>query len=106
MGIKKTIKKFKELGFKGFMKEWGKGVAGITPLQQVKTSLWSFLPMIAGILLGITITIISKTYWLTLILAGSLPLTIINIIGTFQKFLKLKQVDEVMKEIIKNEKVK
>lgn len=101
MGIELTIRKWKELGPKQFFKQWGKGVASVKPLDQTKIQLWSFLPMVAGITWGITVTFLGKTYWLTLILSGSLPLTLINIISTYQKYKKLKQVDDTMKMLEK-----
>ena len=88
---------------KEFGKRWIKGVQGVTPLQQTKVMLWSFIPLIIGIIWGIVITAIAKTYWMTLILCGSLPLTLINIFGTYQKFIALKKIDGLMKEVNKNE---
>ena len=99
MGLKLTIQKLKELGIRGFMKKWLRGVQGITPLQSTKVSLWSFLPVIAGMIWGLVITFLAKTYWLSLILVGSLPLTIIQIISTYQRYVKLKQVEETLKQL-------
>ena len=104
MGIKKTIRKWKELGPKQFFKQWGRGVASVKPLDQTKVQLWSFVPMLAGILWGITITLIGRTFWLSLILGGSLPLTLIQVLSTWQKYKKLKQVDDTMKMLEEKEK--
>ena len=87
----------RELKFREFIKQWKKGVEGITPLQQKKVALWSFIPLFAGVIWGIVITFIGKTYWLTAILCGSLPLTTIQFISTLQQYWSIKKVEEVMK---------
>jgi len=103
MGIKLTIRKWKELGPKQFFKQWGRGVASVRPLEQTKVQLWSFLPMLGGITWGITVTFLGKQYWLTLILSGSLPITLIQVLATYQKYKKLKQVDDTMKMLEEQE---
>ncbi|MFW6130605.1 MAG: hypothetical protein ACOC56_05410 [Atribacterota bacterium] len=90
-----------ELTFKEFLSQWKKGIEGITPLQQKKTALWAFLPLFAGIVWGIAVTLISGVYWLTAILFGSLPLTTINFISTLQQYWAIKRVEEVMKDVKK-----
>lgn len=99
MGIKKTIKMYRKLGTKEFFKRFRKGVEGITPLQQTKTTLWSMIPMFAGIIWGITITIISKTYWLSLILTATLPITGIQFINNLQKYWRFKEIDKLNKQL-------
>jgi hypothetical protein len=83
------------------MKELGKGVQGITPLQQTITTLWSFLSVIAGLVWGITITFLGRTYWLSLVLVGSLPITLMQVVSNYQKYKRLKEIDKQMKEINK-----
>ena len=87
-----------KLSLKEFFKRWGNGIASTTPLQQIKITLWSFTPLFAGMIWGIAITFIGGTYWLTLILCGSLPITSIQFISNIQKFKALKKVDALMKE--------
>lgn len=89
----------RKLSLKEFLGLWKKGVKGITPLQQTKVSLWSFLPLFGGILWGIAVNLIAGTWWLSLLLCGSLPLTIISFISTLQKYWSIKKVEEVMKEL-------
>lgn len=91
----------KKITAKEFGQRFAKGIEGITPLQQTKTSLMSFLPIIAGQAWGITVTLISKTYWLSLILLGSLPLTLIQLLGTWQRYKALLRVEEAMKGVKK-----
>lgn len=86
-----------KLTFKQFMSRFKQGVEGITPIQQTKTTLWSMIPIFAGIIWGIVMTIFSATYWLALILAASLPITIINFISTLQKYWRQKATNEQLK---------
>ncbi len=90
-------KKGKKLSLKQFLSRWKEGVEGTSPLQQKKISLWSFVPLFAGIIWGIVISLMGKTYWLALILSGSLPLTIINFISTLQQYRSIKKIEETMK---------
>jgi len=92
-------KKGKRLNFREFRKRLVGGISNSTPLQQTKVSLISFCPMFTGIIWGIAITFIGKTYWLTLILSGSLPLTTIQFIGTYQRYKAQKIIDKTMKEM-------
>lgn len=87
-----------ELTLKQFAKRYKEGVVNITPLQQTKTTLWSFLPMFAGITWGIVVTFMAKTYWMTLILCGSFPITSVQFIGNLQKYKAQKKCKEAMDE--------
>ncbi len=98
-GIILTIKKYKQLGFKGFFKKWGQGVDGVTPLQTTFISLLSFIPVLIGIAWGIIATIMGKLYWVTFILIAGLPLTIIQIFINYQKYRKFKQVENTLKQL-------
>jgi len=90
----------RELSFKQFLSIWwNDGVLATTPLQQKKVALWAYMPIFAGVLWGIVITFIGKTYWLCLILLGSLPITTIQFISTLQQYKSIKKVEEVMKNI-------
>lgn len=88
-----------KLSIKEFFKRWKKGVISSTPLQQTTLTLWAFLPILAGITYGIVVTAMTGTWWMVLILAGSLPITLIQALGTFQKYLRLKQIEETMRKI-------
>ncbi len=87
-----------ELSFKQFTKRWKSGVVDITPLQQTTTTLWSFIPLVAGILWGISVTLIGGIYWMSLILSGSLPITLIQVIGTYQRYKSQSIADKAFKE--------
>lgn len=87
-----------KLSFRQFLGRWKDGVSRATPLQQTRIMLWSFIPVFAGVIWGIVITFMAGTYWMTLILAGSLPLVSVNFLGTYQRLYSLKKVDKLMKE--------
>ena len=87
-----------ELTFKQFLKRYKEGVVNITPLQQTKTTLWSFIPIFAGLIWGVTVMSIAGTWWMVLILGGSLPIISVQFIGNLQKYSALKRVKEAMDE--------
>ena len=99
-------KKGKKLSFKQFKNRFKEGVINTSPLQQTRVTLFSFLPIFAGVLWGIVVTIFMKTYWLTLILSGSLPITLIQFLSNVQKYKAQKKVDDLMKEAEKDLKKK
>ena len=88
----------KKLTLKQFGVRYKEGVVNITPLQQTKTTMWSFLPIFAGLIWGITVMIIAGTIWMVLILGGSLPIISVQFIGNIQKYRALKRVKEAMDE--------
>ena len=90
-----------QLKMKEFFKEWKNGIMESTPLQQTRISLFAFMPLFAGILWGMAVTFLGKTYWLTLILLGSLPLTSIQFLSTLQKYKAQKKIEETMRELNK-----
>lgn len=92
-------RKGKHLSFKQFAGRYKEGIINITPLQQTKTTLWSFIPMFAGIIWGIVVTLIGGMYWMSLILGGSLPITSIQFISNVQKYKAQKAASEMMKEM-------
>lgn len=94
-------KEGKELSLKQFSIRFKDGIVNITPLQQTKTTLWSFIPIFAGLTWGIVVTFLVKTYWLTAILTGSLPITSVQFISNLQKYKAQKKAEELFKEAIK-----
>ncbi len=91
-------KKGKELTFKQFKGRFKEGVINTSPLQQTRITLFAFIPMFAGITWGIVVTFLLKTYWLTLILSGSLPITSIQFLSNVQKYRSQKAAEKLMKE--------
>ena len=90
----------KKLTFKQFMGRYKEGVVNITPLQQTKTTLWSFIPIFAGLIWGIVVTFIGGRLWLTLILGGSTPITSVQFISNLQKYKAQKKAKEAYDEAI------
>ena len=90
----------KRLSLKQFIKRYKEGVVNITPLQQTKTTLWSFIPLFAGIIWGIIVMAMGSTWWMVLILGGSLPITSIQFIGNLQKYKAQKKCKEAMDEAL------
>ena len=91
-----------KLTFKQFLKRFKQGVSGISPLQQTKTTLWSMIPIFGGLLWGATATFFLGTYWLTLILTASLPITTMQFISTLQKYWNFKKIEQAQKEAEQN----
>lgn len=92
-----------ELSLRDFFKSWGKGIEGITNLQQVKTQMLGTWIIISGMLGGIIINFLVRLkdvwWWLEVILFGSLIVTSISMIGLYQRYKILKKVEDTMKEI-------
>lgn len=102
--IKKTGE---ELKFKDFMKRWKSGVEGITSIQIVRTNLWGNRIIILGITLGMLVNFIVRMknnwWWIEIILAGSLILTIVQWVTLKKKYWKLKEVEDTTRELEKGE---
>ena len=82
---------------KEFFLRWGKGIKAITPLQQTKLNFIGIAMVIIGILIGLYATGLTRTWWLFVILLGSLFLTVVNLIGMIQKYSALKEVEVIIK---------
>jgi hypothetical protein len=88
-----------KLTFKQFMRKWKQGVEGITPIQQTKTTLLSYPLVLMGIITGLVIMSLRKEWWLVIILGGSLPMTLMGLLSTWQKYKQMKKVYDAMKEL-------
>jgi len=88
----------KELSAKQFVKRYKDGIVNITPLQQAQTTMWSFMPIFAGLIWGITVMVMAGTWWMVLILGGSLPIISVQFIANLQKLKALKRVKQAMDE--------
>jgi len=93
-----------KLSFKEFIKRWKEGVETTSPLQQTKITLWSYPLVLGGITTGLVIMSLRGEWWLVLILSGSLPMTLMGLLSTYQKYKVYKKIDEEMKKLdIKND---
>ena len=83
-----------KLSKKEFFERFKEGIEGVTPLQQTKMQLNSFYIIIIGIGCGIVICFFSlKTlWWLLIILIGAMFNSVVQLLGTYQKYLLLKKV--------------
>jgi len=88
-----------KLSFKEFIKRWKDGIEGITPLQQAKTTLWSYPLVLGGIITGIVIMSLRKEWWLILILSGSLPMTLMGLLSTYQKYKRFKKIEKEIEKL-------
>jgi len=88
-----------KLSFKEFLKRWGNGIQGITPLQQTKTSLLGFPLIFGGTFTGIVIMILRGEWWLVAILSGSLPIVSMQLVSILQKYKTQKAIYKTMKEL-------
>jgi hypothetical protein len=94
---KALVKNFRKMGAKKFFERWKQGIESVSPLQQVRGQLIGIIPILIGLIIGIVVTAKAKTTWLILILAGSLIISIFQLLGFLQKFIRLKMQDKLMK---------
>lgn len=100
--------KIKKTGEKISWKEAGKrfkaGVEGITPLQQAKISIQGTWISIAGVILGIIVSIVTikSLWWVLVILIGGLVVTLSSLIGMYQKYWGLKKINDIMNSVTTN----
>jgi hypothetical protein len=91
-----------QLKFKEFTQKWKQGIEGITPLQQTRTTFMGLWITISGIIAGIIVNALVRMqhqwWWIEIILIGSLIITGVQFMGTYQKLSILKKIDKTMKE--------
>lgn len=80
-----------------FMSRWRKGIQGVTPLQQTHMNLIGMIIVLVGIFSGLLVTAFTNIWWLFIILIGSLFVSGTNLLGTYQRYLALKKIEEVLK---------
>lgn len=99
MLFKWTDKDGKRLSGKEFIRRWKEGMERVTPLQQARIQLMNYVPIFLGIIGGAIGAFYTKTWWLFIILLGSLGLTSIQALGILQRYWALKRIDEEMRLI-------
>ena len=82
-----------------FMSRWKEGIQKVTPVQQAKSQIFGYFIMFAGIIWGLAITFNIKQWWLFTILCGSIVITGVQFLGTYQKYLLLARYE---KEVLLN----
>lgn len=99
MGILKAIRNYRELGHEEFTRRLKEGIERTSQLSKVKSQFFGHPFILIGIILGIYITMRTKTYWLTLILFGSLILELVSLFGLYQQYLILKKQEKIFEEM-------
>ena len=92
-----TDKAGKRIDAKEFLERWKEGMKGITPLQQMKSMQTGYFIMIAGTIFGIVVSIITKIWWLLIILLGNLLINGTSALGNWQKIKQLTMLEKQMK---------
>lgn len=86
-----------QITWKEFMERWKTGIQQVTPLQTTVINLYSQILVLIGVIIGLYFT--WKTKWLFIILIGSFGLAVVSLIGTIQKYLLFKDIQNKLKEV-------
>ena len=78
-----------------------KGVEMITPMQTTKINLIGNILVVIGVLIGLYATF--GTWWLFIILIGSLLLTGMALLGVLKTYFMLRKIEEIKSGGILNE---
>ena len=96
----------KEITTKEFMQRWKQGIQTVTPFQQVKINIMGSILVLVGVVIGLIIMFTTKTWWLFIILCGSLFLSSTSFIQILQKYFVLSKLNKMMqKETFKDEEI-
>ena len=89
---------------KEFKERWLKGVEGVSPAQQLYSQLVFTWITIIGLLCGIVVSIVTikNLWWLLIILVAGLGNTSIGLIGTWQRYKAVKNIEDMMKSMQTN----
>ena len=96
----------KEITTKEFMQRWKQGIQTVTPFQQTKINIMGSILVLVGVVIGLIIMFTTKTWWLLIILCGSLFLSSTSFIQILQKYFVLSKLNKMMqKETFKDEEI-
>lgn len=84
---------------KQFFTRWGDGIKKVTPFQQIKVALVGSSIILIGIILGVFVSISTKLWWLLIILIGTLIVQGVGLLGSVQKYLTFKKIEEMTKHL-------
>lgn len=79
---------------KEFTNRFKTGVQQISPMQQIKVSMFGYLIIYAGIIFGLVSTYKVELWWLFTILCGSGIISLIQGLGMLQKYLIYKNLEK------------
>ena len=82
-----------------FFRRWGEGIKSITPMQSIKITLIGNFIIFIGIILGLITVYYYKQWWLFVILIGTLIVQGIGFLGTIQKYLAFRKIEEITREV-------
>lgn len=88
----------KEISKEEFMQRWKAGMQSVTPLQMAKTNMYGYYLILIGVAIGIFSSVINKTWWLVIVLAGSFIVSSMATLGNYQKIVALVKLDNLMKD--------
>jgi len=94
-----TDRKGNKLTKEQFMERWKSGIEKVTPLQNTKVTLIGQVIVLTGIVLGIIVNIVFSIWWLVVILIGSLIISLMATLGTYQKYITLNKMEKMMQEV-------
>jgi len=99
-----TDKEGNKLTAREFMSRWKEGIQKVTPLQQTVSSFYFTWLTIIGLVCGLIVSIwkFQLLWWLGIILVAGIGNTFVGLIGTYQKYLQLKKIDDIVKGEIKD----
>jgi hypothetical protein len=92
-------KKGEKITWREFGKRWKKGIEGITIVQQTESQLLGYLMVLIGVSWGIVVACLLRTWWLVVVLVGSLIISGMSAVGMLQKFWVLKNLQKLTKEV-------
>lgn len=91
------------VNWKQFFQQWKEGMQKINPLQQTIVTQWGQLISAVGVIWGIVFSIRLAYWWMMVILIGGIVVLGVQMLGTWQRKVILKQMDKLMKEAEKTE---
>ena len=77
-------------------KRWVEGMKAVTPLQMSRINMISYAFILIGLLIGVFSAMNTKTWWLLVVLVGSLLVTLVAYLGLWQKHHTLKMLNKQM----------
>lgn len=98
-----TTRSGEQISWGEFGSRWKKGMEAITPYQQTKIQLFGHTQVLVGILAGLYYSFVAHYGWLFLILLGSLFVSGVGMLGTYQRFLALQKIETLLKGGNENE---
>lgn len=94
-----TDKQGNKLTASEFMNRWKQGMREVTPLQQLKAQLPSYVLILIGVILGLVVSWTNETWWLVIILFATLIINMVSLLSLWQRYKMLRDIDDELKQI-------